>query len=274
LERLGSGVSSVVFRAKTLDSGEEVAVKVIRPGITHLLPSLTWKDTYKVLSTCLPHDRIVKVIEHFNEGDDLYIVVEKLPGTAVSILREGKLTEWTQKDACRLSLQLLEAVQQVHSKGYTHCDISASNILATDDKVSGIKLAGFTKVISGETDNDLFCEANFKAPEVVERKKHTQSVDLWATGCLAFLFLTGKLPFKDTNTVRLNNNTTKGNYTMEDADWSGIDSKAVDLVKGLLTIDPSARLTAKQALESEWIKGGGSSAAIPNFFKNLTETYK
>jgi len=72
--------------------------------------------------------------------------------------------------------------------------------------------------------------------------------------------------------MRLNQNIRKGSYTFDAADWEGIDDKAKDLVKSLLTVDPAARLTAAKALENPWIKSGGSSAVvIKNFTKNLAQ---
>lgn len=49
--------------------------------------------------------------------------------------------------------------------------------------------------------------------------------------------------------------------------------KAKELVKHLLAVDPSARLTAAKALEHPWIKSGGSDVAITNFTTNLKATF-
>jgi len=159
----------------------------------------------------------------------------------------------------------------VHSKGLIHGDVTPGNILAVDATVSQVKLGGFSKCSTQENEDDLFCEASFKAPEVIDRKKHGQPVDMWAVGCLSFFFLCGKLPFKDSNVMRLNQNIRKGSFTFDAADWEGVDEKAKDYVKSLLTVDQAARLTAAKVLENAWIKSGGSDVAIKNFAKNVNQ---
>jgi len=268
LEQIGSGVTSVVRRAKLKDSDKEFALKVVTSE-TNTLGGLGGKNTLKNLKLC-QHNHIVKLIDEFQEGDNLYLVIEKLPGTAVNILR--KLNKpWTEKDACHVITQILHAVSYVHSKGLIHGDLTPSNILAADDSLSAVKLGGFSKCSTQENEDDLFCEASFKAPEVIDRKKHGQPVDMWGVGCLAFFFLSGKLPFKDNNVMRLNQNIRKGSFTFDAADWEGIDEKAKDFIKGLLSVDPAARLTAAKALEHPWITGGGSDAVSKNFSKNIAQ---
>lgn len=268
LEQIGSGVSSIVHKAKLKAGGSEFTLKAVTPE-TNSFISVPAKQTGKNLKAC-QHPSVVKLVEEFQEGDNLYLILEKLPGTAASVLSKSGQT-WTQKQACTVLTQILQAVAHIHSKGLTHGDLSHSNILAGDASVSSVKVGGFSKCLTGETDNDLFCESGFKAPEVVDRKKHGQAVDLWSVGCLAFLFLSGKLPFKDNNNVRLNANIRKGSYTM-DSEWDAIDEKAKDFVKKLLVVDPATRPTAAQALEHPWIKSGGSDGEVKGFAKNLLAT--
>jgi len=269
-EQIGSGVTSVVRRVKPKGEPQEFVLKVVTHE-TNTVGGISAKNTLKNLKQC-QHEHVIKLVEEFQEGDNLYLVLEKLPGTAVSVLKKSSKM-WTQKNSCQIITQLLKAVVHIHSKGLTHSDLSPSNILAGDDSVNSIKIGGFSKCGSGESDGDLFCDASFKPPEVIDRKKHGQGVDLWALGCLSFLFISGKLPFKDANVMRLNQTIRKGTINFDSADWQGVDEQAKELVKGFLAVDPGARQTAEKGLENSWIKSGGSDAALPNFTKNLISTF-
>ena len=46
---------------------------------------------------------------------------------------------------------------------------------------------------------------------------------------------------------------TTGSYSFDNAVWEEISDEAKDLIKQTLEIDPDARITAEQALESAWI---------------------
>jgi len=268
-EQIGSGVCSAVRRVKDKATGKEYALKVVTPE-TNTLVGPGWKSTTKNLQAC-QHEFVVQLVEEFHEGDNQFLVLEKLPGTAVHVLRKLN-NPWTEKDACTVITQILQAVALVHSKGLIHGDVTPSNVLAANDTSTSIKIGGFCKCSSTESDEDLFCEASFKAPEVIDRKKHGTQADMWSVGCQAFLFLSGKLPFKDSNVMRLNQNIRKGTFTFDPADWEGVDDKAKDLVKSLLIVDPASRLTAAKALEHPWIKSGGNAATIiKNFTKNLSQ---
>eukprot|EP01125_Pyxidicula_operculata_P000884 TRINITY_DN1077_c0_g1_i2.p1 TRINITY_DN1077_c0_g1~~TRINITY_DN1077_c0_g1_i2.p1 ORF type:complete len:666 (+),score=277.69 TRINITY_DN1077_c0_g1_i2:72-2069(+) len=268
-KELGSGSTSTVLSAKNKESGEEVVVKVVL-GSNKLLPS-TWKNSPKLWQSCVENEHIVKLIESFEEESAIHLVLERLQGTATSVLKRSSLT-WTQKDACRVITQILKAVDSVHQKGITHGDVTAGNILTVDDKLSSIKLGGFTKSFNGESDGDILCDLTYKAPEVLERKKHGQPADLWAVGCLSYLFLSGKLPFQDKNTLKLNLNIKKGAFDFPQSEWEKIDAKAKDFVKSLLDVDPTKRPTASDALKNEWIVSGGSEDVIPHLVDNLKAT--
>ncbi|CAM9346944.1 unnamed protein product, partial [Heterosigma akashiwo] len=46
-----------------------------------------------------------------------------------------------------------------------------------------------------------------------------------------------------------------GDYTFEPATWDGISAPGKDIVRRLLTVDPTRRLTARGVLEHPWVRG-------------------
>jgi len=226
----------------------------------------SWKNTARNLITCAG-PTVVKVGEFFEEGDDLFIVLELCAGSLVEILRKTN-HPWTQKNACNTVTQILQAALTIHSHGLVHGDFTTGNILS-DKTGTIVKVSGFTKVTPEDVDNDLLCEPQFKAPEVLERKKHGKPVDIWSIGCLAYLFLSGKLPFEDSNTMRLNATIKNGKFNFPAEDWAEIDEKAKEFITNLLNKEPTARPTTEQALKHPWILSGGRDVPIKNFHANL-----
>ena len=71
---------------------------------------------------------------------------------------------------------------------------------------------------------------------------------------ILYVLLVGYPPFADNNQSVLFQKIRVGDYTFHPQDWKGISEDAMDLIKHLLVVDPLQRWTAKQALDSAWLK--------------------
>jgi len=72
---------------------------------------------------------------------------------------------------------------------------------------------------------------------------------------IAWILLTGKMPFSGTDRD-MTSAISQGRYVIKPEMWSGISPEAKDFIPALLELDPSKRLTAKQALAHPWIRSG------------------
>ena len=104
---------------------------------------------------------------------------------------------------------IMQAVAYIHSRGIVHRDLKpgtfslsfnlflVDNILVGDPKdLSTIKLADFG--LSAKYDHVSFTTLDqhcgtliFMAPEVALKKEYSKSVDIWSTGIIMFMLLTG-----------------------------------------------------------------------------------
>lgn len=79
---------------------------------------------------------------------------------------------------------------------------------------------------------------------------HGSSCDIWSCGVILFALLTGHLPFDDENIRQLLRKVKTGKYVMPD----NISKSAQDLIRRILVVDPSKRLTMKQIMAHPWFK--------------------
>jgi calcium/calmodulin-dependent protein kinase I len=264
-EKIGSGSFAVVHRAVNRQTGEEAAVKIIKKeklnkeeiAIVHNEIEIMHKIHFP---TC------VELKEVFETKKKIYVVMEYLAGGELfdRIVQKGSFSE---QEASYIIQQVASALHYLHHHGITHRDLKPENILyASKDanshvvKVTDFGLAKFQSARDAE--NSLMTRVGtpgFVSPEMLNTAKgnaYTSAVDLWALGVILYILLCGFPPFYASSTVLLYQLIRDGEYDFPAPYWNDISKSAKDLVRKLLCVDPTKRLTAAEVLEHPFIKKG------------------
>lgn len=98
----------------------------------------------------------------------------------------------------------------------------------------------------------LLLQPSYVAPEILNNKPYDQMCDMWSCGVILYSLLCGYTPFADENQEQMFARIKKAEYEFFPEEWSRISQNAKDLIAGLLTVDPDRRLSAAEALESNW----------------------
>lgn len=120
-----------------------------------------------------------------------------------------------------------------------------------------VKLAdfGFAKSIEKKNGCRTLCGTpGYLAPEILEKfPAYDVKCDVWSVGVILFLLLGGYLPFDDDDEDKVFDKTRNGQYDFRPRYWKNISSGAKDLVTKCLTLKPSKRATATEALNHDWM---------------------
>ena len=143
--RLGSGGMAEVFLARDTTLGRLVAVKVLRERFADDEQFVERFHREARAAAALNHPNVVVINDHGGSAGSLYIVMEYVPGETVKELvrRAGRLSPAAARV---IELDLLAALQAAHEGGIVHRDVTAQNVMLTEDgrvKVTDFGIARF-----------------------------------------------------------------------------------------------------------------------------------
>lgn len=188
-----------------------------------------------------------------------YIVMSRCQGPDLMEHMEasGDLSMQAVKEISRM---MLLAIGAVHSKGLMHRDIKPENFRFKDSAATTLQLLDFGGAkVADETPkaHSITGTLLYAAPEVF-KGFYNRSCDLWSCGIVIFLLVSGHLPFQTSDVTMLRSMhqdpVLMGECLFRGVRWLQAPNAARSLVRGLLCVKPSLRLTAAAACEHHWMQ--------------------
>jgi len=171
------------------------------------------------------------------------------------LIAAQKKKVFAEPDAATATWQMLLAVNYLHHEGITHRDLKLENFLYDEEGSDFLKLIdfGLSRFSKEKNMHDAVGTLTYAAPEVLECDYSHGSCDLWSLGCITFILLFGYMPFAAKDDKALVRQIACGAYKAKHDKWKRVSKAAQDFVKQLLVVDPSQRMTARQALAHPFI---------------------
>ncbi|KAJ3321087.1 hypothetical protein HDV06_004645 [Boothiomyces sp. JEL0866] len=254
---------SVKFAVKIIDKkkmkGEEEAVK----------------QEIDILSK-IRNPHIVSLVDLCTDKEHYYLVMDLATGGELfdRILSKGSYGE---KDAAKLVAQILTALDYLHNIDIVHRDLKPENLLfRTESEDSDLLLAdfGLSRVVHQNEFLKTSCGTpHYVAPEILKESGHGKPVDMWSLGVITYVLLCGYTPFwgGETNSVPvLYNAIVNGKYEFDEENWSIISKDAKDFISKLLLVNPSKRMTVKEAAAHPWLSTENNTNLLDNVRKNFS----
>lgn len=241
---------------------ERVAVKTIDKAKVEDMNDITREIE---LTSRVDHVNIVRTYEVFDEPERIWLVMDHCPGGDLfdRIVAMGSFTE---QDAASVMRQLCAALAHLHERRIYHRDVKADNILLIDaaDPAMRIKLADFGVARHCPDDERMMTACGtpfYVAPEVIAGDGYTGGgADCWSAGVICYMMLCGVPPFAEEDLSLLFAKILTAAYTFPTPNVTS--SAAIDAVRQLLTVAPSARMAAAAFPACEWAKSATAEAQL------------
>ncbi|MDX3690874.1 protein kinase [Streptomyces europaeiscabiei] len=250
LAKLGHGGMGTVWRAKDETVDREVAVK--EPRIPDHLPERERANAFERMrrearaAARLDHPSVVNVHDVAVVDGQPWIVMELVRGRSLGdALQEGTLGV---RDAARIGLDVLGALEAAHAAGILHRDVKPDNVLL--GRHDRVVLADFgIAQIEGETNltdtGGFVGSPEYIAPERVLGQRPGPASDLWSLGVVLYAATEGVSPFRRSNTPA----TLQSVLNATPAAPASATGPLAEAINGLLQKDPARRPTAARVRE-------------------------
>jgi tetratricopeptide (TPR) repeat protein len=196
VEPLGSGGTSVVYRAEHVRLGRPAALKLLTPAFGEA----DFRDRFlreSQLAASLDHPSIVPVYDAGEEGGVLYIAMACVEGEDLKTLlaAEGRLDV---RRTLRILGQIGSALDAAHARGLVHRDVKPANILVAEGDRAYLSDFGVVKELAGNgttRTGSFIGTIEYCAPEQIEGQDVDGRADVYALACVLYECLTGETPF-------------------------------------------------------------------------------
>jgi BR serine/threonine kinase len=158
-EPLGKGKFGLVKSAIHKKTGKNVAVKIMSKKEMTVPDIELQRREIEILKMC-QHPYIIRLLDIFENEDNIYIVMENLSGGDLFTYLEKRKFTVTEHRAKTIAHQIATSLYYLHSFGICHRDLKPENILMVDPtEESDLKIVdfGLSKIIGPqETSLDPF----------------------------------------------------------------------------------------------------------------------
>ncbi|KAH6765753.1 Leucine-rich repeat protein kinase family protein [Perilla frutescens var. hirtella] len=196
-EVLGKGSFGTAYKA-VLEESTTVVVKRLKEVI---VGKKDFEQQMEVVGRVGQHPNIVPLRAYYYSKDEKLLVYDYYPNGSLAGLLHGNKTsgrtplDWDSR--VKISLGAARGIAHAHAAGgakFTHGNIKSSNVLLNQDLDGCVSDFGLAPLMNYPATTSR--QAGYRAPEVIETRKHSHKSDVYSFGVILLEMLTGKQPIQ------------------------------------------------------------------------------
>ena len=249
----------IVYRARDRETGEIVALKILRPDIaTDSRVMERFKNELR-LARKITHKNVCRIYEFSRADETAYISMEFVDGESLRevLTRFGTLS---LRKAIQITQQICAGLREAHALAIVHRDLKPENIML--DKAGHVKVMDFGIARSIETGTmttgSIIGTPAYMAPEQAEGKAIDQRSDIYSLGLILYEMATGNAAFKGDTPMAVALKQVREQPTPPHEIEPTIPYDFDRIVLKCLEKDPSKRFQSVDELEEALVQAGMS----------------
>ena len=203
--RIAIGGMGEVWQATDLVIGRTVAIKILKDeylGDPGFLERFRAEARHAAL---VNHEGIANVFDYGEEEGSAYLVMELVPGEALSTILERERVLSTDR-VLDIVAQTASALHAAHSAGLVHRDIKPGNLLITPDgrvKITDFGIARIADQVPLTATGQVMGTVQYLSPEQASGHPASPTTDIYSLGIVAYEALAGRRPFTGESQVAI-----------------------------------------------------------------------
>lgn len=203
--RIAIGGMGEVWQATDLVIGRTVAIKILKDefmGDPGFLERFRAEARHAAL---VNHEGIANVFDYGEEEGSAYLVMELVPGEALSTILERERVLATDR-VLDIVAQTASALHAAHAAGLVHRDIKPGNLLITPDgrvKITDFGIARIADQVPLTATGQVMGTVQYLSPEQASGHSASPTTDIYSLGIVAYEALAGRRPFTGESQVAI-----------------------------------------------------------------------
>jgi len=203
--RIAIGGMGEVWQATDLVIGRTVAIKILKDeylGDPGFLERFRAEARHAAL---VNHEGIANVFDYGEEDGSAYLVMELVPGEALSSIIERERVLPTDK-VLDIIAQTASALHAAHQAGLVHRDIKPGNLLMTPEgrvKITDFGIARIADQVPLTATGQVMGTVQYLSPEQASGHPASPTTDIYSLGIVAYEALAGRRPFTGESQVAI-----------------------------------------------------------------------
>ena len=197
IEEAGRGGMGVVYKAKDRETGETVALKILKPEIAGDRVAAERFINEVRLSRRITHKNVCRVYEFSRAGATAYLSMEYVEGESLRSIID-RMGAVNVRKGIQIARQICAALHEAHLQGIVHRDLKPENVML--DKSGNVKVMdfGIARLLDASvtaTAGGIIGTPAYMAPEQAEGREVDARTDIYALGLILYEIFAGKAAF-------------------------------------------------------------------------------
>lgn len=203
--RVAIGGMGEVWEATDLVIGRTVAIKILKD---EYMSDPTFLERFRAEArhaALVNHEGIANVFDYGEEEGSAYLVMELVPGEALSTILERERVLATDR-VLDIVAQTSNALHAAHAAGLVHRDIKPGNLLITPDgrvKITDFGIARIADQVPLTATGQVMGTVQYLSPEQASGHAASPTTDIYSLGIVAYEALAGRRPFTGESQVAI-----------------------------------------------------------------------